>query len=81
MTIETENDVVALKRIGRIVSHVLQEMLGAAIQRMAKTFGFRIIENVAKSRRATVASDGWALTGVQGKVDRSAISPEHPTPC
>ncbi|WP_020649461.1 type I methionyl aminopeptidase [Solimonas variicoloris] len=30
MTIETENDVVALKRIGRIVSYVLQEMLDAA---------------------------------------------------
>ena len=30
MTIETENDVAALKRIGRIVSHVLQEMLDAA---------------------------------------------------
>lgn len=30
MTIETENDVVALKRIGRIVSHVLHEMLDAA---------------------------------------------------
>jgi methionyl aminopeptidase len=30
MTIETEDDVIALKRIGRIVSHVLQEMLDAA---------------------------------------------------
>jgi len=30
MTIETENDVAALKRIGRIVSYVLQEMLDAA---------------------------------------------------
>lgn len=30
MTIETEDDVVALKRIGRIVSTVLQEMLDAA---------------------------------------------------
>lgn len=30
MTIETENDVVALKRIGRIVSYVLDEMLAAA---------------------------------------------------
>jgi methionyl aminopeptidase len=30
MTIETEDDVVALKRIGRIVSSVLQEMLDAA---------------------------------------------------
>lgn len=30
MTIETEDDVVALKRIGRIVSYVLQEMLDAA---------------------------------------------------
>ncbi|MGE0210034.1 MAG: type I methionyl aminopeptidase [Lysobacteraceae bacterium] len=30
MTIETENDVVALKRIGRIVSCVLDEMLAAA---------------------------------------------------
>lgn len=30
MTIETQDDVVALKRIGRIVSHVLQEMLDAA---------------------------------------------------
>lgn len=81
MTIETEDDVVALKRIGRIVSCVLQEMLdtaepcmttleldamgehllerhgarsaprltyviGAAIQRTAKTHGFRIIENL-----------------------------------
>lgn len=30
MTIETEDDVAALKRIGRIVSHVLQQMLDAA---------------------------------------------------
>lgn len=30
MTIETEEDVVALKRIGSIVSHVLQQMLDAA---------------------------------------------------
>jgi methionyl aminopeptidase len=30
MTIETEDDVTALKRIGRIVSYVLQEMLDAA---------------------------------------------------
>lgn len=30
MTIETEGDVVALKRIGKIVSYVLQEMLDAA---------------------------------------------------
>lgn len=30
MTIETEDDVLALKRIGRIVSYVLQEMLDAA---------------------------------------------------
>jgi methionyl aminopeptidase len=30
MTIETEDDVAALKRIGRIVSYVLQEMLDAA---------------------------------------------------
>jgi methionyl aminopeptidase len=30
MTIETEDDIVALKRIGRIVSYVLQEMLDAA---------------------------------------------------
>ena len=30
MTIETENDVVALKRIGKIVSMVLHEMLDAA---------------------------------------------------
>lgn len=30
MTIETADDVTALKRIGKIVSHVLQEMLGAA---------------------------------------------------
>lgn len=30
MTIETEDDVVALKRIGRIVSHVLQQMLDMA---------------------------------------------------
>lgn len=30
MTIETEDDVVALKRVGRIVSTVLQEMLDAA---------------------------------------------------
>ena len=30
MTIETEDDVVALKRIGRIVASVLQEMLAAA---------------------------------------------------
>lgn len=30
MTIETEDDVTALKRIGRIVSHVLQQMLDAA---------------------------------------------------
>jgi methionyl aminopeptidase len=30
MTIETDNDVAALKRIGRIVSYVLQEMLDAA---------------------------------------------------
>lgn len=30
MTIETENDVVALKRIGRIVSQVLHDMLDAA---------------------------------------------------
>jgi methionyl aminopeptidase len=30
MTIETESDVTALKRVGRIVSYVLQEMLDAA---------------------------------------------------
>jgi methionyl aminopeptidase len=30
MTIETEQDVAALKRIGKIVSYVLQEMLDAA---------------------------------------------------
>jgi len=30
MTIETEDDVVALKRIGKIVSQVLQQMLDAA---------------------------------------------------
>jgi methionyl aminopeptidase len=30
MTVETEDDVAALKRIGRIVSYVLQEMLDAA---------------------------------------------------
>ena len=30
MTIETQDDVVALKRIGKIVSYVLQEMLDAA---------------------------------------------------
>jgi methionyl aminopeptidase len=30
MTIQTEDDVVALKRIGKIVSHVLHEMLDAA---------------------------------------------------
>ena len=30
MTIETEDDVVALKRIGKIVSYVLHEMLEAA---------------------------------------------------
>jgi methionyl aminopeptidase len=30
MTIETQDDVAALKRIGKIVSHVLQEMLDAA---------------------------------------------------
>ena len=30
MTIETEDDVAALKRIGRIVSYVLQKMLDAA---------------------------------------------------
>lgn len=30
MTIETEDDVIALKRVGRIVSYVLQEMLDAA---------------------------------------------------
>jgi methionyl aminopeptidase len=30
MTIETQDDVVALKRIGKIVSHVLQQMLDAA---------------------------------------------------
>jgi methionine aminopeptidase len=30
MTVETEDDVAALKRIGKIVSYALQEMLGAA---------------------------------------------------
>mgnify|MGYP003526470553 CR=1 FL=1 len=30
MTIENENDVIALKRIGKIVSSVLHEMLAAA---------------------------------------------------
>ena len=30
MTIETQDDVVALKRIGKIVSYVIQEMLDAA---------------------------------------------------
>ena len=30
MTIETQDDVAALKRIGKIVSYVLQEMLDAA---------------------------------------------------
>ncbi|MET0210589.1 MAG: type I methionyl aminopeptidase [Burkholderiaceae bacterium] len=30
MTVETEDDVAALKRVGRIVSYVLQEMLAAA---------------------------------------------------
>lgn len=34
MTIETDNDVAALKRIGRIVSYVLQEMLDAAVPGM-----------------------------------------------
>ena len=31
MTVETEDDVVALKRIGKIVASVLQEMLAAPI--------------------------------------------------
>ncbi|MGB7738538.1 MAG: hypothetical protein WBM03_05440 [Steroidobacteraceae bacterium] len=30
MTIETEDDVAALNRIGKIVAYVLQDMLGAA---------------------------------------------------
>jgi hypothetical protein len=38
------HDIAALKRIGGIVSGVLHAMLGAAIRRTAKAYGFRIIE-------------------------------------
>ena len=48
MTIETEDDVVALKRIGRIVSAVLQEMLDAAepgmTTRELDALGARLLE-------------------------------------
>jgi len=48
MTIETEDDVVALKRIGRIVSYVLQEMLDAAepgmTTRELDVFGAKLLE-------------------------------------
>ena len=48
MTIETEDDVAALKRIGRIVSSVLQEMLDAAepgmTTRELDAFGARLLE-------------------------------------
>ena len=48
MTIETEDDVVALKRIGRIVSYVLQEMLDAAAPGMTTreldVFGAKLLE-------------------------------------
>lgn len=48
MTIETEDDVVALKRIGRIVSCVLEQMLGAAepgmTTRELDSLGARLLE-------------------------------------
>lgn len=48
MTIETEDDVVALKRIGRIVSYVLQEMLDAAepgmTTRELDSLGWKLLE-------------------------------------
>lgn len=48
MTIETQDDVVALKRIGKIVSYVLQEMLDAAEPGMTKremdSMGERLLE-------------------------------------
>lgn len=37
MTIETQDDVAALKRIGKIVSYVLQEMLDASARSLAIT--------------------------------------------
>ena len=49
MTIETEDDVTALKRIGRIVSRVLQEMLAAAepgmTTRELDALGERLLES------------------------------------
>ena len=48
MTIETEDDVIALKRIGRIVSYVLHEMLEAAepgmTTRELDSLGARLLE-------------------------------------
>lgn len=48
MTIETQDDVIALKRIGRIVSMVLQQMLDAAEPGMTTrdldNFGARLLE-------------------------------------
>lgn len=48
MTIQTQDDVVALKRIGKIVSHVLQEMLDAAepgmTTRELDTIGAQLLE-------------------------------------
>src|ERR1700754_4244559 len=48
MTIETQDDVAALKRIGRIVSYVLQQMLDAAEPGMTTleldSIGARLLE-------------------------------------
>ena len=69
MTIETEDDVAALKRIGRIVSSVLHDMLDAAEPGMT-TRELDALEPFlsTRSRSVTEAADGWTLVGAPGNL-------------
>lgn len=61
MTVETEDDVAALKRIGRIVSRVLQEMLDAARPGMTTleldSLGEQLLENQGARSAPRLAYD------------------------
>jgi Xaa-Pro aminopeptidase len=58
MTIETEDDVAALKRIGKIVSYVLQEMLDAAEPGMTTLELDSLGERLLERHGARSAPDG-----------------------
>lgn len=70
MTIETENDVTALKRIGRIVSMVLQRMLDAAEPGMSTreldALGGRLLEQqgARSAPKLTYDFPGWTCISI-----------------